>query len=78
MLPDTGERYLTTNLFEDVPAEMTSEEIGIARSTPNYRFDEATPTPDAGTSASARTNSAASLRLASTGCDRDTWPRADR
>ena len=34
MLPDTGERYLSTPLFEDVPAEMTPEEIEIARSTP--------------------------------------------
>jgi len=39
MLPDTGERYLTTPLFEDVPAEMTSAEMAIAQSTPRYRFD---------------------------------------
>ena len=26
MLPDTGERYLSTPLFADVPAEMTEEE----------------------------------------------------
>ena len=26
MLPDTGERYLSTPLFADVPAEMTDEE----------------------------------------------------
>ena len=39
MLPDTGERYLCTPLFADVPAEMTDEELAIARSTPNYRFD---------------------------------------
>ena len=38
-LPDTGERYLSTPLFEDVPAEMTSEEIEISQSTPRYRFD---------------------------------------
>jgi cysteine synthase A len=31
MLPDTGERYLSTPLFADVPAEMTPEEIAIAR-----------------------------------------------
>jgi len=43
MLPDTGERYLTTQLFADVPAEMTAEEISIARSTPNYRFDSPPP-----------------------------------
>ena len=39
MLPDTGERYLTTPLFADVPAEMTEEEIEISRSTPSFRFD---------------------------------------
>ncbi|MBT8098767.1 MAG: cysteine synthase A [Gammaproteobacteria bacterium] len=46
MLPDTGERYLSTPLFEDVPADMTDEEQEIARSTPNYRFDApAAPAP---------------------------------
>jgi len=39
MLPDTGERYLSTPLFADVATDMTDEEIEIARSTPNYRFD---------------------------------------
>jgi cysteine synthase A len=43
MLPDTGERYLSTPLFEDVPADMTEEEQEIARSTPNYRFDAPPP-----------------------------------
>jgi len=41
MLPDTGERYLSTQLFEDVPADMTDDEVDISRSTPNYRFDVA-------------------------------------
>ncbi|HVY80220.1 MAG TPA: cysteine synthase A [Steroidobacteraceae bacterium] len=45
MLPDTGERYLSTPLFADIPAEMTAEEIAIARSTPNYRFDSPPPAP---------------------------------
>jgi cysteine synthase len=39
MLPDTGERYLSTPLFEDIPAEMTREEIEVSQSTPRYRFD---------------------------------------
>jgi cysteine synthase A len=43
MLPDTGERYLSTPLFSDIPADMTEEELAIARSTPNYRFDVAAP-----------------------------------
>lgn len=34
MLPDTGERYLSTPLFADVPAEMSEEEIAILNSTP--------------------------------------------
>jgi cysteine synthase A len=32
MLPDTGERYLSTGLFADIPADMTEEEQAIARS----------------------------------------------
>ncbi len=47
MLPDTGERYLSTPLFEDIPADMTEEEQEIARSTPNYRFDSPPPAPPA-------------------------------
>jgi cysteine synthase A len=39
MLPDTGERYLSTPLFEDVPVDMTAEEIEISQSTPRFRFD---------------------------------------
>lgn len=36
MLPDTGERYLSTPLFADVPAEMTGEEQAILGSTPMF------------------------------------------
>ena len=36
MLPDTGERYLSTPLFADVPAEMTEEELEIFKSTPMF------------------------------------------
>jgi len=39
MLPDTGERYLSTPLFEDITEDMTEEEIAISRSTPHHRFD---------------------------------------
>jgi cysteine synthase A len=38
MLPDTGERYLSTPLFADVPADMTPEEIEISRSTPTAQM----------------------------------------
>ena len=37
MLPDTGERYLSTPLFADVSADMTAEEVAIAGSTPMFR-----------------------------------------
>jgi cysteine synthase A len=36
MLPDTGERYLSTPLFADVPADMTDEEKAILQSTPTF------------------------------------------
>jgi cysteine synthase A len=45
MLPDTGERYLSTPLFADIPADMTDEEMAISRSTPSARFDPAAPAP---------------------------------
>jgi cysteine synthase A len=38
MLPDTGERYMTTPLFEAIPEEMTEEETAISRSTPGYQL----------------------------------------
>ena len=38
MLPDTGERYLSTPLFADVPVDMTPEEIAISRSTPTAQM----------------------------------------
>jgi cysteine synthase A len=41
MVPDTGERYLSTPLFADIPSDMTEDELEIARSTPGYRFDVA-------------------------------------
>ncbi len=34
MLPDTGERYLSTPLFANVPADMTEDEQAIFKSTP--------------------------------------------
>jgi cysteine synthase A len=38
MLPDTGERYLSTPLFADVPADMNEEEVKISRSTPGAQL----------------------------------------
>ena len=43
MLPDTGERYLSTPLFDDIPADMTADEFEISRSTPGARFDAPPP-----------------------------------
>ena len=43
MLPDTGERYLSTPLFADVPTEMTEEELAIANSS--TLFAQAQPQP---------------------------------
>ncbi|WP_426435528.1 PLP-dependent cysteine synthase family protein [Bradyrhizobium genosp. P] len=38
MLPDTGERYLSTPLFADVSADMNEEELSISRSTPGAQL----------------------------------------
>src|ERR1700723_718928 len=38
MLPDTGERYLSTPLFAEVPVDMTPEELEISRSTPSAQL----------------------------------------
>jgi cysteine synthase len=38
MLPDTGERYLSTPLFADVAVEMTDDELQMMRSTPNFHL----------------------------------------
>jgi cysteine synthase len=39
MLPDTGERYMSTPLFEGIVEEMDEAEIALSRSTLGYRFD---------------------------------------
>src|SRR5687767_8348362 len=36
MLPDTGERYLTTPLFADILADMSEDELALLRSSPTY------------------------------------------
>ncbi len=38
MLPDTGERYLSTPLFEGVVEDMDDEEIALSLSPPGYRI----------------------------------------
>ena len=44
MLPDTGERYMSTPLFEGIAVDMNDAELELSRSTPGYRFD-APPIP---------------------------------
>ncbi len=38
MLPDTGERYLSTPLFGDIEAEMNADEVALSQSTPGYQL----------------------------------------
>jgi cysteine synthase A len=45
MLPDTGERYLSTPLFADVHGDMSDEELALSRSTPVCRFDRPAAAP---------------------------------
>lgn len=39
MLPDTGERYMTTPLFEGIEEDMSDEEVALSKSTPGYQMD---------------------------------------
>jgi len=41
MLPDTGERYLSSPLFEGIPEYMTDDELGLSKSTPGYQMPDA-------------------------------------
>ena len=38
MLPDTGERYLSTPLYQDIPEAMDEAETALSNSTPGYRL----------------------------------------
>lgn len=49
MLPDTGERYLSTPLFDAIGADMDEDELAISRSTPGGRFDSPAPVAPAAT-----------------------------
>ena len=42
MLPDTGERYLSTPLFADIAVDMTEDELQVMRSTPNFHLQPKT------------------------------------
>ncbi len=41
MLPDTGERYLSSPLFEGIAEDMTEEETALSLSTPGYHMPAA-------------------------------------
>jgi cysteine synthase A len=41
MLPDTGERYLSSPLFEGIEENMTEDEIALSLSTPGYQMPTA-------------------------------------
>ena len=59
MLPDTGERYLSTPLFDGIIDDMTEEEVQISQSTPNYHFASAPPPPPVDDNAEEETGAAA-------------------
>ena len=39
MLPDTGERYMSTPLFESIAEDMDEEETELSKSTPGHQLD---------------------------------------
>lgn len=39
MLPDTGERYLSTPLFSDIEEDMNTDEIAVSQSTPTAQLN---------------------------------------
>jgi cysteine synthase A len=47
MLPDTGERYLSTPLFEHIGEAMTDDELALSGSTPSCQFGVPQPAPQA-------------------------------
>jgi cysteine synthase A len=53
MLPDTGERYLSTPLFDETPADMSAQELAISHSTPFAQFAAPAPAPTAPAAAAA-------------------------
>ena len=38
MLPDTGERYMSTPLFEAIPEDMDADELALSHSTPGFQL----------------------------------------
>ncbi len=71
MLPDTGERYLSTPLFEDIAIEMTEEELELSRSTPGFRFDVAPAAAPPSVAAADALDEAAASEVDAMLCDPD-------
>ncbi|HEY6512441.1 MAG TPA: cysteine synthase A [Burkholderiaceae bacterium] len=61
MLPDTGERYLSTPLFDGIEVDMNDAELALSRSTPGYRFDASAPLPAVAPAAIRQPEAAAAL-----------------
>lgn len=38
MLPDTGERYLSSPLFAEIPETMSDDEMALSKSTPGFQM----------------------------------------
>lgn len=73
MLPDTGERYLSTPLFADIEADMDASEWALSRSTPSARFDApATPAPARELPVPVAVDAGAAVELDRTVSDADT------
>ena len=47
MLPDTGERYLSTPMFDEISETMDETETTLSLSTPGYQFGQAAPAANA-------------------------------
>ena len=71
MLPDTGERYLSTPLFDGVAVEMTEEELELSRSTPGFRFDAAPAAAPPSVAAADALEEAAASEVDAMLCDPD-------
>ncbi|MBX2881554.1 MAG: pyridoxal-phosphate dependent enzyme [Granulosicoccus sp.] len=71
ILPDTGERYLSTPLFDDVAVEMNEEELALSQSTSGYRFDAPKAKPETKQQAKQKTKPARSVLPAASAAARE-------
>jgi cysteine synthase A len=71
MLPDTGERYLSTPLFDGIGVDMNDEELALSHSTPGCRFDTAAAAPVAAVAAGPAVAAVAPSPATDAGADAD-------